>query len=206
MSRTTRRLPLVGIERQRVGWQKSNPKKSWRLQVGRASRWSAPSIGGRAGNKNSPERVGVWERGAPPVGRPSISGRAGKKTPQNGLAFGSGARLPLVGPTGGSAENHSKKGWCLGMRRASRRSAPSINGRVGRKPFQEGLVFGGAARLPLVGPEHQQAGRQSSKAITNTHTHRKEHTRTEHRVVGGSFSGSLTIGNDSRFQAHSVLE
>ena len=155
MSRTTRRLPLVGIERQRVGWQKSNPKKSWRLQVGRASRWSAPSIGGRAGNKNSPERVGVWERGAPPVGRPSISGRAGKKTPQNGLAFGSGARLPLVGPehqrvdrqktiprrvgvwecgappvgrprasTGGSAENHSKKGWCLGVRRASRWSAP----------------------------------------------------------------------------------
>src|ERR1022692_1179340 len=52
MSRTTRRLPLVGIERQRVGWQKSNPKKSWRLQVGRASRWSAPSIGGRAGKKN----------------------------------------------------------------------------------------------------------------------------------------------------------
>jgi hypothetical protein len=28
MSRTTRRLPLVGIERQRVGWQKSNPKGS----------------------------------------------------------------------------------------------------------------------------------------------------------------------------------
>jgi hypothetical protein len=114
-----------------------------------------------------------------PLVGPSISGWAGKNPPQEGLVFGSVARLPLVGP------EHQ---W------------------VGRKkPSQEGLVFGSVARLPLVGPEHQWVGRQKPKAISNTHTERRIPEQST-QVVSSSISGSLTIGNESPFQAHSVLE
>src|ERR1017187_3001322 len=81
----------------------------------------------------------------------------------------------------------------------------SISGWAGKKPSQEGLVFGSVARLPLVGPEHQWVGRQKPKAISNTHTERRILEQST-QVVSSSISGSLTIGNESPFQAHSVLE
>src|ERR1022692_2018075 len=81
----------------------------------------------------------------------------------------------------------------------------SISGWAGKKPSQEGLVFGSVARLPLVGPEHQWVGRQKPKAISNTHTERRIPEQST-QVVSSSISGSLTIGNESPFQAHSVLE
>src|ERR1022692_423969 len=130
--------------------------------------------------KPTPGRVGVRECGAPPVGRPRAS-------------------------VGRPAKNHPRKGWCSGVWRASRWSAPSISGWAGKKPSQEGLVFGSVARLPLVGPEHQWVGRQKPKAISNTHTERRIPEQST-QVVSSSISGSLTIGNESPFQAHSVLE
>src|ERR1039457_2729302 len=81
----------------------------------------------------------------------------------------------------------------------------SISGWAGKKTSQEGLVFGSVARLPLVGPEHQWVGRQKPKAISNTHTERRIPEQST-QVVSSSISGSLTIGNESPFQAHSVLE
>jgi len=46
----------------------------------------------------------------------------------------------------------------------------------------------------------------SGTAGTDPAPHRKENTRTEQTEVSHSFSGSLTIGNENPFQAHSVLE
>src|ERR1039457_6641099 len=81
----------------------------------------------------------------------------------------------------------------------------SISGWAGKKPSQEGLVFGSVARLPLVGPEQQWVGPQKPQAISNTHTERRIPEQST-QVVSSSISGSLTIGNESPFQAHSVLE
>src|ERR1022692_677649 len=120
----------------------------------------------------------------------------------------------------------------------------SISGWAGKKPSQEGLVFGSVARLPLVGPEHQWVGRKKTipgrvgawecgappvgrprtsvgrPAETQSnleHTHRKENTRAEHtgreqqhfRLIDHwkrePVSGSLCIGIKFRFQAHSTI-
>src|ERR1039457_2725998 len=54
-------------------------------------------------------------------------------------------------------------------------------------------------------PEHQWVGRQKPKAISNTHTERRIPEQST-QVVSSSISGSSTIGNESPFQAHSVLE
>src|ERR1017187_7207936 len=75
----------------------------------------------------------------------------------------------------------------------------SISGWAGKKPSQEGLVFGSVARLPLVGPEHQWVGRQKPKAISNTHTERRIPVQST-QVVSSSISGSLTIGTRVRFR------
>src|ERR1022692_2857255 len=66
----------------------------------------------------------------------------------------------------------------------------SISGWAGKKPSQEGLVFGSVARLPLVGPEHQWVGRQKPKAISNTHTERRIPEQST-QVVSSSISGSF---------------
>src|ERR1017187_6463195 len=177
----------------------------------------------------------------------SISGWAGKKPSQEGLVFGSVARLPLVGPehqwvgrqknipgrggvweggapslwlrrasVGRPAKNHPRKGWCSGVWRASRWSAPSISGWAGKKtiPGRVGVWECGA---PPVGRPRASVGRPAETQSNLEHTHRKENTRAEHtgreqqhfRLIDHwkreSVSGSLCIGIKFRFQAHSTI-
>jgi hypothetical protein len=155
----------------------------------------------------------------PPVGRPraSASGTA-KNQSQEGLVFGSVARLPLVGPehrwVGRQKTNPMKVGISecgtppVGRPRAS-------TGGPDKNQSQEGLVFGSVARLPLVGLEHQLPVERDLKQ-SRTHTQKGEYPRRAHgrerqlfRLIDHwkrrSFSGSFCIGIKFRFQAHSTI-
>src|ERR1019366_586664 len=92
----------------------------------------------------------------------------------------------------------------------------SISGWAGKKPSQEGLVFGSVARPPLGGPLQQWGGRQKHKTISNTPTKRSRpeestqvvssrHFRLIDHWKRESVSGSLCVGIKFRFQAHSTI-
>jgi hypothetical protein len=114
-------------------------------------------------------------------------------------------------------------------RPASRRSALSrgIRFRIGKKPRLSDRQFPsgtGRSGIKTLKPFHERKTKnhRSSEAQSpppagrciggpaetqSNHDHtQKENTRTEHTVVSGRFSGSLTVGNENPFQAHSVLE
>jgi hypothetical protein len=130
---------------------------------------------------------------------PSIRGRAGEKPSQEGLAFGSVVRLPLVGL--GAPQRSGAKTKTFHERKNKTISAPR------RSPAFRWSALNGGIRIRIPGKETRMSDSCSIwHRRQRSGTQQKGEYSSKQTVVSGRFSGSLTIGNENPFQAHFVLE